>query len=255
VVLIPATQSLLGAFGWVWSLLLFAGATALVPLLAAALRAPGGSAEPLLSRLPLRQALSDASGHRGYWLLNAGFFVCGFHVVFIAIHLPAYLAGHGVSDRTAAYALALIGLMNIGGTYVCGILGGLYSRRMLLTLLYLARAVVIAGFIALPLTSASALVFSALIGFLWLGTVPLTSGLVGQIFGVRYLSTLFGIVFLSHQLGGFLGAWLGGYVYDLTGSYDLVWMGSVALGLIAAGLHWPINETPVYAPEAARTAT
>lgn len=252
VALIPATQSLLASQGWITSLLLFAAVTALVPLLSAALRVRGrGRAQLRLDELPLRTALSDASAHRGYWLLNAGFFVCGFHVTFIATHLPAYLTDAGITERTAAYALALIGLANIGGSYLCGVLGGRYSRRRLLSWLYLARAVVISGFLVIPLTPSSALLFSVLIGGLWLGTVPLTSGLVGQIFGVRYLSTLFGIVFLSHQFGSFLGAWLGGYVFDLTGSYGLVWVGSAILGVVAAALHWPINEAPVYSTEPA----
>lgn len=254
--LIPATQVLLAAHGWVSTLLIFAAAAALMPVLAGALRVPRPAAgDAPRTEMPLARALGDAAGHRGYWLLNAGFFICGFHVMFIATHLPAYLVDNGISGGIAAYALATIGLSNIAGSYVCGLLGGRYSRRRLLSLLYLVRAVVIAGFLAVPITPTTALVFSALIGFLWLGTVPLTSGLVGQIFGVRYLTTLFGIVFLSHQLGSFMGAWLGGYVFDVSGSYDLVWIASVLLGLVAAALHWPIDEAPVYAPGATRMPT
>ncbi len=246
-VLIPTTQRLLAAYGWSYTLLLFAGAALLVPVLSRALRAPSRVHGASLSHeLPLRKALADASGYRDYWLLNAGFFVCGFHVMFIATHLPAYLIDQGISSRIAAYALAMIGLANIAGSYLCGALGGRFSRRLLLSYLYLARAVVIGGFLVIPLTPLSAMVFAALIGLLWLGTVPLTSGLVGQMFGARYLSTLFGIVFLSHQLGTFLGAWVGGYVFDRTGSYDAVWIASIILGLLAAGLHLPIRESSYY---------
>lgn len=249
----PVTQALLSAHGWVWSFLIFAAASALVPLLSAILRAPRKRPEDSPVReLLMGRVLSDARRHRGFWLLNAGFLVCGFHVMFIATHLPAYLVGEGLSEQAAVYALALIGLANIGGTYLCGVLGGRYSRRLLLSGLYLARAVVLAGFLAVPVSTASALVFAMLFGLLWLGTVPLTSGLVEQIFGARYLSTLFGIVFLSHQVGSFLGAWLGGYVYDIFGSYDLVWIASVLLGLFAAALHWPISERPLYEPSTVR---
>ncbi len=246
-VLIPTTQRLLAAYGWSYTLLLFAGAALLVPVLSRALRAPSRVHGVSVSHeLPLRTALADASGYRDYWLLNAGFFVCGFHVMFIATHLPAYLIDQGISSKIAAYALAMIGLANVAGSYVWGALGGRFSRRLLLSYLYLARSVVIGGFLLIPLTPSSAMVFAVLIGLLWLGTVPLTSGLVGQMFGARYLSTLFGIVFLSHQLGTFLGAWVGGYVFDLTGSYDSVWIASVVLGLLAAVLHLPIRETPYY---------
>lgn len=253
--LIPITQAFLAAYGWIWSLLCFAAATALVPFLAGMLRASGDTRHgPPLKELSLGRAVSDASKHRGYWLLNAGFLVCGFHVTFIATHLPAYLVDQGLSGRNAAYALGLIGLTNIASGYFCGMLGGRYSRRLMLSGLYLARAVVMSAFLVVPVTTVSALIFAALMGMLWLGTVPLTSGLVGHIFGVRYLSTLFGIVFLSHQLGAFLGAWLGGYVFELTGSYDPVWIVSVLLGLLAAVLHWPINETPVYTAKPAHTS-
>lgn len=251
---IPATQWLLGDFGWVAALLILAAAAASVPLLAGFLRSPATAHPHEVVELPsMRAALAAARDHRGYWLLNAGFFVCGFHVAFIATHLPAYLTDSGIEPRIAALALALIGLFNIAGAWLCGVLGGRYSRRHLLSLLYAARAVIIALFLLVPLSNTSALVFSAAIGLLWLGTIPLTSGLVGNIFGVRYLSTLFGIVFMSHQFGSFLGAWLGGYVYDLTGSYNLIWGLSVALGVLAAVLHMPIDEAPLRRPDTTAT--
>jgi predicted MFS family arabinose efflux permease len=161
------------------------------------------------------------------------------------VHLPAYLADGGLSTEVAAWCLALVGLFNVIGSYAAGVLGGRLSKKYCLSLLYAARAVLILAFIALPLSAASALVFSAIMGLLWLSTVPLTSGLVAQIFGPRYMATLFGIVFLSHQVGSFLGVWLGGYLYDVYGSYDLIWWLSIALGLVAALLHWPIDEREV----------
>jgi MFS family permease len=193
----------------------------------------------------LRAALAEAGRHRGYWYLTLGFFVCGFQVVFIGVHLPAYLADVGLTPAVAAMALALIGFFNIIGTWGCGMLGGRYSKKMLLAALYLARSAAIAVFLMAPKTELAVLIFAAAIGLLWLGTVPLTSGLVGQIFGVRYLGTLFGLVFLSHQLGSSLGVWLGGLAWDLTGSYDSIWIASILLGLIAAALHLPISERPL----------
>jgi MFS family permease len=193
----------------------------------------------------LRRALGEAAGHRGFWLLNAGFFVCGFHVAFIATHFPAYLTDKGLGLAIGANALALVGLFNIFGSYLFGVWGGRWSKKGLLAALYAARAVVMIAFLAAPLTPVSALLFAAAMGFLWLGTVPLTSGLVGQIFGMRYLSTLYGIVFLGHQLGSFCGAWIAGLMFDWTGSYDSIWVASVALGFVAALLHLPISEQPV----------
>jgi len=174
-----------------------------------------------------------------------GFFVCGWHVAFIAVHLPAYLADGGLGTEIAAWSLALIGLFNVIGSYTAGVLGGRLSKKSCLSFLYTARAVLILAFITLPLSATSALVFSAIIGLLWLSTVPLTSGIVAQIFGPRYMGTLFGIVFLSHQIGSFLGVWLGGVLYEAYGTYDVIWWLSIALGLLAALLHWPIDERAV----------
>ena len=187
-------------------------------------------------------ALGEARTHSGYWLLNAGFFVCGFHVTFVATHLPAYLADKGLSPSVSAWSLAMIGLFNIFGSYLFGALGGRYRQKWVLAAIYLARAGVIGLFLLLPLTGASAIAFGAGIGFLWLGTVPLTSGLVARVFGVRYLSMLYGVVFASHQLGAFLGAWGGGWAYDALGCMSLIWLASIALALFAAAVHIPIRD-------------
>jgi len=244
--MVPAAHLLINGVGWAAALLVLAIITMLsVPLAAAFAGRGGGSTTGLLGDQSITEAAHEAGQHPGYWYLTAGFFVCGFHVAFIATHLPAFIADNGGSAAIGAAALAVIGLGNIFGSLACGFLGGRYSKKYVLSGLYLARALVFAGFMLVPLSDASILVFSAIIGMLWLGTVPLTSGLVAQIFGVRYMAMLFGFVFFSHQLGSFMGAWLGGYIYDRTGSYDLVWWISVALGLIAALLHWPIEERPV----------
>ena len=241
---LPYTHSLIGGFGWSVSLMILA-ATALliVPLargVAGAPPVPEGAARQTLS-----QAFHEARRHRGFWLLTAGFFVCGFHLAFIVVHLPAYLGDQGLPDWLAAAALTLVGLCNIIGTYGCGVLGGRYPKRTILSLLYFLRSVVFLLFLMVPLSVPSVLVFGAALGFLWLGTVPLTSGIVASVFGPTYMSMLFGLVFLSHQLGGFAGAWLAGYVYDIFQSYEIMWWLNVALGLIAAALHWPIDERPV----------
>jgi predicted MFS family arabinose efflux permease len=197
------------------------------------------------SEQTIREALSEAGRHPGYIYLTAGFFVCGWHLAFISVHLPAFLADGGIPTEVAAWCLALIGLFNVIGSYTAGMLGARLSKKYCLSFLYLARSAVILAFIMAPLTTGSALLFSAAMGLLWLSTVPLTSGLVAQIFGPRYMATLFGIVFFSHQIGSFLGVWLGGYLYDAYGSYDLIWWLSIALGLVAALLHWPIDERAV----------
>ena len=241
--MLPTAHALIAGTGWAEALMWLGAISLLCAPLAVAL---GGKPEAATgAEQKVGQALSEAGGHRGYWLLTAGFFVCGFHVTFIGTHLPAYIVDHALAPGLGALALAVIGGTNILGSYFWGVMGGRASKRRNLAALYLLRSIVISVFLSFPVTDVSILAFSAGIGFLWLGTVPLTSALVGQIFGVRYLSTLFGIVFLSHQLGAFLGVWLGGVVYDATGSYDPVWYGSIALGLIAALLHWPIDERPV----------
>jgi predicted MFS family arabinose efflux permease len=239
----PTGQAFLSAYGWQTALLLLALGSLAMVLAAGGVRGRVATASP--REQTIREALDEARRHSGYLYLTAGFFVCGWHVAFIAVHLPAYLADGGLSTEIAAWCLALVGLCNVIGSYVAGVLGGRFSKRYCLSALYAARSVLILAFITLPLSAASALAFSAIIGLLWLSTVPLTSGLVAQIFGPRYMATLFGIVFLSHQIGSFLGIWLGGYLYDAYGSYDVIWWLSIALGLVAALLHWPIDERAV----------
>jgi MFS family permease len=240
----PIGQALISGYGWQTTLMLFALGSLLMIAAAGGLRSPRTGAQ-VPDTQTIGGALSEASHHAGYLYLTAGFFVCGWHVAFIAVHLPAYLADGGIGAGVAAWCLALVGLFNVIGSYCAGVLGGRFSKKYCLSFLYTARSLLILVFIMVPLSITSALVFSAIMGLLWLSTVPLTSGLVAQIFGPRYMATLFGIVFLSHQVGSFLGVWLGGYLYDTYGSYDLIWWLSIALGLIAALLHWPIDERAV----------
>lgn len=250
--LVPAAQGLIGAFGWREVLLMYAGLAATMAILAIGIAGRSKTSE--VNNAPaqsLGEALREATGHSGFWLLTAGFFVCGFHVAFIGTHLPAFLADKGLDPLIGARALALIGLFNILGAYLFGVSGDRWRKKYLLSGLYLARAVVMALFLSLPFTPLSATLFACGMGFLWLGTVPLTSGLVGQIFGVRYMSMLFGIVYLSHQLGASFGAWGAGYAYALTGSYNLAWQASIGIAIIAALLHWPIKDTPLARPQAA----
>ncbi|BBU32025.1 MFS transporter (plasmid) [Burkholderia sp. THE68] len=195
--------------------------------------------------MPLRETLAYASRHRGYRLLTLGFFTCGFQLAFIATHLPGYLMLCHMPVGLGATALALIGLFNMIGSWGCGWLGGRWRQHHVLAWLYLIRGGTIALFVLLPTTSVSVVVFAAVMGLTWLGTVPLTNGLIAKVFGTRHLGTLFGVVFLSHQLGSFLGAWLGGYVFDTTGSYSLIWGATAVAGLVAALLHFPIDDRPV----------
>ena len=245
----PIGQALISAQGWSGAFFAMAVLSVLmVPLALAVAGKPRDERSQQAETQTLAQALKEAGGHRGFIYLTTGFFVCGFQVVFVAVHLPAYLVDLGLPATTGATALALIGIFNIAGTFACGALGGRYSKKRVLAALYVLRALVIAAFLIAPKSEASVYIFAASLGLLWLGTVPLTSGLVGQIFGVRYLSTLFGIVFFGHQLGSFLGVWLGGYVYDATGSYDAIWIASIILGFAAALIHLPIAEGSVRLP-------
>jgi len=195
--------------------------------------------------MPLRETLRYASRHRGYRLLTLGFFTCGFQLAFIATHLPGYLLLCHMPVGLGATALSLIGLFNMIGSWACGWLGGRWRQQYVLAWLYLIRGGAIALFVVLPTTSVTVVVFAAVMGLTWLGTVPLTNGLIAKVFGTRHLGTLFGVVFLSHQLGSFLGAWLGGYVFDTTGSYSLIWGATAVAGLVAALLHFPIDDEPV----------
>ncbi|MBK8908326.1 MAG: MFS transporter [Rhodospirillales bacterium] len=254
-VMAPVGQSLISSQGWAGALVTMAVLSlAMAPLaMVFATRRSGPQSSPGAPdafKQSLGEAMGEAGRHGGYWLLTIAFFVCGFQVVFIAVHLPAYLNDLGLAPSLGATALALIGFFNIIGTWMCGALGGRYSKKYLLSTLYILRALVIAVFLMAPKTEAAVLVFASAMGLLWLGTVPLTSGLVAQIFGVRYMSTLFGIVFFGHQVGSFLGVWAGGAVFDATGSYDAIWIASIALGVIAAILHLPIAERPLRPAEA-----
>ncbi len=247
--IVPVAQGLLDGFGWSASFTIFAMIAALMFVLAFGLGAAPPA--PAAGGQSLGQALREAAGHSGFWLLTAGFFVCGFHVAFIATHLPAYVADRGLSTGIGALALALVGFFNIIGSYGAGILGGRYRKKYLLSLIYLGRAGVILAFLLAPPGTAVTLAFAGAMGLLWLSTVPLTSGMVGQIFGAQYMGTLFSLVFLSHQVGSFLGAWSGGAIYDATGSYDLVWFIAIALSLLAAALHWPIRDQTLARPQPA----
>jgi MFS family permease len=241
----PLGQGFISAYGAATALLLLSGFVALVPLLAGALSGRGDAEVLDGADVSSRAALRAAAAHPSYVLLTCGFFVCGFHIAFISTHLPPYLTDLGLSHSLAAWALALIGLFNVVGAYTAGVLGGVYSRRLLLSAIYASRAAAFAMFVVLPTTPATVLAFAAAIGLLWLSTVPLTSGLIAVMFGTRHLGLLFGIVFLSHQVGAFGGAWMGGMVYDATGAYDLMWWASIALGFAAALVHLPISERPV----------
>lgn len=257
--MVPVAQAAMQRFGWPCALLLLGLAIAFAALAARALddgHASATQAAAAPSGQSLAAAIREAFGHRGFWLLNAGFLACGFQLAFIASHLPAYLLDRGLDATAAVTGLALIALANIAGTYVFGVLGGLHRRKYLLAGLYLARTVAMALFLLAPVSPLGVDLFCVAMGFLWLGTVPLTNGIVSGLFGVRYVATLFGFVFFGHQLGSFLGVWLGGVVYDRTHSYDLVWLGAMSLGVMAAALHVFIDDRPVAAavPAGATTA-
>ena len=241
---VPGTQALLEEVGWRMALVALAAVMSIAIVLAMGVagKPDGGKSGEAQS---ISEALREAGASRNYKLLVSGYFVCGLHLAFIGTHLPAYLTDSGLPSSTGATALALVGLFNIFGSYLFGVWGGRWPKNLLLSAIYFARTLAIVGFLLAPVSVTSALVFAAVMGFLWLGTVPLTSGLVSGMFGVRYLSTLFGIVFFSHQVGSFFGAWAAGYAYDLFGSYDVAWIVSIGFGLLATLVHLPIRETPV----------
>lgn len=238
--MLPGAQALIAGFGWLNALVTMGVLAFFIIPLGAALA--GRNAAEVESEQSIGAALAEATRHTGFWLLTASFFVCGFQTIFVMTHLPAYLVDRGLSPAEGMSALAVIGLFNIAGSYACGALGGRYSKRLILAWIYGIRALAIGLFIAAPLTPLGMYLFAAVLGLTWLGTVPLTNSLVGQIFGVKYLSTLFSISFLGHQLGAFIGAWAGGAVFDATGSYQIVWLCSIVLSVIAAALCVPINE-------------
>jgi MFS family permease len=242
--MVPTAQGLISSSGWFAALIAMAVAMVAVAPLSSALIV-NVQPVPGQKQQSLGEALREAFSHKGFWLLNFGFMACGFQLAFIAGHLPAYLLDKGMNGRSAVIALSVIALTNVAGTYYSGVLGARYRRKYLLATNYLLRSMAITAFMLLPLSEWTLYAFAAVMGLLWLGTAPLTNGMVSQVFGVKYLTTLFGFVFVGHQVGGFLGAWLGGVVFDLTKSYDLVWFGSIAIGLVAAALHWPIDDRPV----------
>ena len=251
--LLPLTQTMLSHLGWYGALLFLAAIALLMAPLAAAL-VERRESHAHMHKQSAGEAVREALGHRGYVLLTIGFFVCGFQVVFIGVHLPAYLSDHGFAAHVSVTALALIGLFNIAGTFSAGWLGSRMPKRYILSAIYFARTAVILLFILLPLTATTVYAFSIALGLLWLSTVPPTNGIVAQVFGVRYMAMLSGITFFSHQMGSFLGAWLGGKLYDTTGSYDVVWWLSIGLGVVAGLLNLPVDERAIPRPLAARPA-
>lgn len=238
---VPLAQVFIDAFDWRIALWMLAGLIVLILPLAIGLKGkPEGAGAA--DGLPLKEALAEAGAHPSFWLLNLGFFVCGFHIAFVGTHLPAFLRDEGLTAGVGAACLALIGLFNILGSAAWGAWGSRWSKKHLLALLYGLRGVTIAGLMLFPISTISVLVFAAAFGFLWLGTVPLTNGLVAQIYGVRNLSALGGIVFLSHQVGAFLGAWLAGLAFTVLGSYDAVWIASIGLAVMAALANLPVRQ-------------
>ena len=244
--MVPVEGWLISSFGWQEALMVLGAAVLLIMPLAWGLREPGFTGGTLPKReQSILQALREAFKYRSFQLLMAGYFVCGFPVVFIGVHMPSYLKDNGLSPQVASYALALIGLFHVIGTYAAGALGQRMPKRYILAFIYLARALAISIFLIVPLSPASVYVFSAVMGVLWLSTVPPTNAVVAQIFGVAHLSMLGGFVLFSHQIGSFMGVWLGGVLYDRTGSYNIVWYISIALGVMAALINLPVRESPI----------
>jgi predicted MFS family arabinose efflux permease len=244
--MVPTEGFLISSLGWQDALLALSAAALLIMPLALFLREPGfGGSASAPREQTIMQALAEAFKYPSFQLLMAGYFVCGFQVVFIGVHMPSYLKDKGLSPQVASYALALIGLFNVFGTYIAGSLGQKMAKRKILSFIYLARAVVISVFLLAPLTPMSVYIFASVMGLLWLSTVPPTNAMVAQIFGIQHLSMLGGFVFFSHQVGSFMGVWLGGYLYDKTGSYDLVWYIAIALGVFAALVNLPVRESAI----------
>ena len=241
----PLTGALIAAYGWQNALLVLAASTLVIIVFALPLMVQNrtaGRPQQGEADMTMREAIGTAFGHGSYLLLVAGFFVCGFQLAFITVHLPPYLAEHGISKEFAGLAIGAIGLFNVVGSYASGVIGGRGEKRIPLSIIYLLRSIAIAAFVLLPITPLTTIIFTASMGLLWLSTVPLTMGLVTVMFGTRYMATLYGFVFLSHQIGSFLGVWLGGRLYDQLGSYDPVWWMGVALGIFAAIVNLPIRE-------------
>lgn len=250
--MVPTEGFLISSFGWQEALTLLGLSTLLIVPLAWGLREPGFSGTNDLKRQQtIAQALTEALKYPSFQLLMAGYFVCGFHLVFIAVHMPSYLKDQGLSPQVASYGLALIGLFNVFGSYAAGVMGQKFSKARILGGIYFARSLAIALFVFVPVAPWTVYVFCSVMGLLWLSTVPVTTGAVAQIFGVEHLSMLSGFVFFSHQVGSFTGVWLGGYLYDRTGNYDLVWYIAIALGIFAALVNLPVQERPIVRPNLA----
>jgi MFS family permease len=244
--MVPIEGLLITHLGWQEALLCLAAATLLIIPLAWGLREPALNTPGQVPRdQTIAQALKEAFQYPSFQLLMAGYFVCGFQVVFIGVHMPSYLKDHGLPAQVASYALALIGLFNVFGTYIAGTLGQKMAKKKILAFIYATRSVAIVLFLLAPLSPTSVYLFSAVMGLLWLSTVPPTNAAVAQIFGISHLSMLSGFIFFSHQIGSFMGVWLGGYLYDKTGSYDLVWYLAIALGIFAALVNLPVKESPI----------
>ena len=243
----PVVQQLINSLGWITALNILAASALVMVFLAIPLAPYSGGQERHATdqNQTISQALREAIGHRSFLLLVTGFFVCGFHVAFITAHMPAFLNDRGFDPQLGAWSIAIVGLCNVVGAFFSGIWSSRVLKRHLLVGIYIGRAIAITLFLLLPMTLPSVLIFSAVMGFLWLATVPPTSGLVAVMFGTRYMALIYGIVFLGHQIGSFSGVWLGGWLFDRSGSYDMVWWLGVALGVMAAIVHWPIEERPV----------
>jgi len=244
--MVPVEGLLISQMGWQTALVILAAAAMLIIPLAWGLREPALNNPGQVKRdQSIGQALKEAFKYPSFQLLMAGYFVCGFQVVFIGVHMPSYLKDHGLAPQVASYALALIGLFNVFGTYIAGSLGQKMAKKKILAFIYAARSVAIVLFLWAPLTPTSVYVFSGVMGLLWLSTVPPTNAAVAQIFGISHLSMLSGFIFFAHQIGSFMGVWLGGYLYDKTGSYDMVWYLAIALGVFAALVNLPVRESPI----------
>lgn len=246
--MVPIEGQLITQLGWHTALLVLAALVLLILPLAFGLREPPRVAVAGHREQTIAQAVKEAFRYPSFGLLMAGYFVCGFQVVFIGVHMPSYLRDKGLAPEVASYALALIGLFNVFGTYVAGSLGQKLAKRKILAAIYLGRAIAISVFLIVPISPLTVYVFASVIGFLWLSTVPVTNALVAQIFGITHLSMLSGFVFLGHQVGSFLGVWLGGFLYDRTGSYDVVWYIAIALGVCAALINLPVKESAISRP-------
>ena len=245
--MVPIEGLLISQMGWQTALVILSAAALLIIPLAWGLREPALNAPGQVKRdQTIGQALKEAFKYPSFQLLMAGYFVCGFQIVFIGVHMPSYLKDHGLAPQVASYALALIGLFNVFGTYIAGTLGQKMAKKNILAFIYAARSAAIVLFLWAPLTSTSVYIFSSVMGLLWLSTVPPTNAAVAQIFGVSHLSMLSGFIFFSHQIGSFMGVWLGGYLYDKTGSYDIVWYLAVGLGVFAALVNLPVRESPIH---------